>query len=155
MGEKNGWIKLLFFVFFVHKNYSRSFTKLKLSHWCHTDCFTDVLTTFLYLGILQLHCCLWQGHRALWFHQKYLTWLGTTFRCCVISLRLVHPWYGIKVPWLLRQNENIVPSYIGLENLNFSFSVIVKWVECSFNLCSEDERRYYWFGMTRGLVIMT
>ncbi len=28
-----------------------------------------------------------------------------------------------KVPWLLRRNESIVPSQIGLENRNFSFSV--------------------------------
>ncbi len=48
--------------------------------------------------------------------------LGTTFRRCVISLRLLHSWYGSKVPWSLRQNESIVPSHFGLENRNFSFS---------------------------------
>ncbi len=36
------------------------------------DCFTDVFTMFLGLGTFQLCCCLWEGQRALWFHQKYL-----------------------------------------------------------------------------------
>ncbi len=31
--------------------------------------------------------------------------------------------YGSKVPWLLRRNESIVLSHIGLENRNFSFSI--------------------------------
>ncbi len=48
------------------------FAKLKLSHWCHMNCFTDALTTFLDLGTLQLHFCLWEGQRALWFNQKHL-----------------------------------------------------------------------------------
>ncbi len=55
------WRKLLFFVFFAHKECSRSFAKLKLSHWCHTYCFIDVLT-------FQFRCCLCR----LRFHQKYL-----------------------------------------------------------------------------------
>ncbi len=51
---------------------------------------------------------------------------GTTFRRCVISLHLLHSWYGSKVPWLLRWNESIVPSHIGLENRTFHFpSVLV------------------------------
>ncbi len=36
--------ELVIFVFFAHKEYSRSFAKLKLSHSCHMDCFIDVLT---------------------------------------------------------------------------------------------------------------
>ncbi len=36
--------------------------------------------------------------------------LGTTFRCCIIPLRRLYPWYDSKVPWLLRRNESIVPS---------------------------------------------
>ncbi len=55
--------KVIIFVFFAYKKYSRSFIKLWLNHWCHMDYFTDVLTTFLGLGTFQLHCC---------FHQKYL-----------------------------------------------------------------------------------
>ncbi len=35
------------FVFFVHKNNSRNFIKLRLNHWCHIDYFNDVLTIFL------------------------------------------------------------------------------------------------------------
>ncbi len=42
------------------KKYRRSVAKLKLSHWCHMDCFTDVLTTFLDLGTLQLRCYIWR-----------------------------------------------------------------------------------------------
>ncbi len=31
-------------VFFAHKKYSHSFITLWLNHWCHMDCFNDVLT---------------------------------------------------------------------------------------------------------------
>ncbi len=39
--------KVVIFVFFAHKKYSRSFVKLRLNHWCHMDYFNNVLTTFL------------------------------------------------------------------------------------------------------------
>ncbi len=43
--RRNCWIIL---VFFAHKNYSCSFIKCWLNHWCHImDYFNDVLTTFL------------------------------------------------------------------------------------------------------------
>ncbi len=38
-------LKQVIFVFFAHKNYSRSFVALQLNHWCHY--FNDVLATFL------------------------------------------------------------------------------------------------------------
>ncbi len=41
--------KVVNFVFFAHKKYSRSFVKLWLNHWCHIDYFDDVLATFLSL----------------------------------------------------------------------------------------------------------
>ncbi len=40
-------INYVVIVFFAHKKYSRSFIKLRLNPWCHMDCFTDVLATFL------------------------------------------------------------------------------------------------------------
>ncbi len=40
-------VKNILFLFSLRtKKYYRSFAKLKLSHWCHMDCFTDVLSTF-------------------------------------------------------------------------------------------------------------
>ncbi len=52
-------------------NYSRSFIKLRLKHWCHIDCFNDLLTTFL--GLKRGSCvAVVQGQKALEFHQKYL-----------------------------------------------------------------------------------
>ncbi len=39
--------KVIIFVFFAHKKYSRSFEKLWLNHWCNMDYFNDGLTTFL------------------------------------------------------------------------------------------------------------
>ncbi len=57
------------FDFFAHKKYSCSFAKLKLSHWCHMDCFIDVITTFL--GCVNISVLLsMKGQRALRFHQK-------------------------------------------------------------------------------------
>ncbi len=39
--------KVVIFVFFAHKKYSRSFVKLRLNPWCHMDYFNDVLAMFL------------------------------------------------------------------------------------------------------------
>ncbi len=39
--------KVVIFVFFAYKKYSRSFIKLRLNPWCHMDYFTDLLATFL------------------------------------------------------------------------------------------------------------
>ncbi len=75
-------LKVIIFVFFEQKKYSRSFLTLQLNHQCHMDYFNNVLTTFL--GLEQGS----SGQKALRFHQKFL------------------------------------------------------------NLCSEDERRSYGFGMT-------
>ncbi len=36
--------KVVIFVFFAHKNYSHSFIKLRLNHWCHMDYFNNALT---------------------------------------------------------------------------------------------------------------
>ncbi len=60
--------KVIFFIFFAHKKYSRSFVKMRLNHWWQMDYFKDVLTVFLGLGTFQLHC----SHRrvrklCLWF----------------------------------------------------------------------------------------
>ncbi len=41
--------KVVIFVFFAHKKYSRSFVKLRLNPWCHMDYFNDLLATFLSL----------------------------------------------------------------------------------------------------------
>ncbi len=59
-------------LFFAHKRYSRSVIKLRLNHWCHMDCFTDVLATFLSVGNISVALLSTQGQRALGFHQKYL-----------------------------------------------------------------------------------
>ncbi len=39
--------KVVIFIFYVHKKYSRSFVKVRLNLWFHMDCFNDVLATFL------------------------------------------------------------------------------------------------------------
>ncbi len=46
--ETNCWIVVIF-VFFAHKKYSLSFTKLRLNHWCHMD----------NLKMSLLHFCAW------------------------------------------------------------------------------------------------
>ncbi len=45
--EKKLSNKVVIFVLFAHKKYSRSFIKLRLNPWCHMDYFNDVFTTFL------------------------------------------------------------------------------------------------------------
>ncbi len=47
MEEKKWLNKVIIFVFFAHKKYSRGFIKLRLNHRCHMDYFNNVLTTFL------------------------------------------------------------------------------------------------------------
>ncbi len=44
--EKKLLNKIVIFVFFVHKKYSRSFITLQLNHWCHMDYFNNVLLPF-------------------------------------------------------------------------------------------------------------
>ncbi len=46
--------------------------KLKLSHWCHMDCFTDVFTTFLDHGNISVVLLSMKDQIALRFHQKHL-----------------------------------------------------------------------------------
>ncbi len=46
--------KVVIFVFFAHKKYSRSFEKLWLNHWCHMDYFNDLLATFLSLDRVRI-----------------------------------------------------------------------------------------------------
>ncbi len=52
--EKKLLNKVVIFVFFAHKKYSRSFITLWLNHWCHMDYFNNVLTTFL--GLERFSC---------------------------------------------------------------------------------------------------
>ncbi len=52
--EKKLLNKVVIFVFFAHKKYSRSFVELQLNHWCHMDYFNDVLTNFL--GLEHVSC---------------------------------------------------------------------------------------------------
>ncbi len=46
-GGEESLNKVIIFVFFAHKKYSRSFIKLQLNPWCHMEYFTDVLATLL------------------------------------------------------------------------------------------------------------
>ncbi len=50
-----------------HKKYSRSFIKLRLSHWCHMDYFNDVLTTFLGL---ECGSCVAVYEGSVWISSK-------------------------------------------------------------------------------------
>ncbi len=52
--EKKLFNKVIIFVFFAHKKYSRSFINLRLNHCGHMDYFNNVLTTFL--GLEHVSC---------------------------------------------------------------------------------------------------
>ncbi len=64
--------KVVIFVFFAHKKYSRSFVKLRLNHWCHMDYFNDLLATFLSLDHVRIFAVYMEGQRALRFHKRNL-----------------------------------------------------------------------------------
>ncbi len=55
----------------MHKEYSRSFIKLRLHHWCHMDYFNNVLT---FLGLERVTgVAVYAGSKkTLGFHHKYL-----------------------------------------------------------------------------------
>ncbi len=50
--------KVVIFVFFAHKKYSRCFVKLRLNHRCHIDYFTDI--------------CLWRVRKLSDFSKNIL-----------------------------------------------------------------------------------
>ncbi len=56
--------KIVIFIFFAYKKYSRRFIKFKLNHWWQMDYFDDAFHTFLGLDrVIYLAVC---------FHPKYL-----------------------------------------------------------------------------------
>ncbi len=67
--EEKNFNKVVIFVFFLYKKYSRSFVKLQLNHWWHMDYFNDDLTIFLGLWTFQLHSC----QRDLMIIRMYFT----------------------------------------------------------------------------------
>ncbi len=62
-------------VFFAAKNYSRSFVKLCLNHWCKMDYFNDACTTFL--GLECFSCI------ALWMVRKLPDFIKNILICVV------------------------------------------------------------------------
>ncbi len=86
--EKELLIKVVIFVFFVHKKYSRIFIKLRLNHWCHMGYFNNVLTMFLGLNVV----IILQGQKALGFHKNILI--------CVIKMNHFCVNYPF-IPWLM------------------------------------------------------
>ncbi len=86
--------KVVIFVFFVHKKYSRIFVKLRLNHWCHMDYFNDLLAMFLSLDHVRI---LAVYKRALGIHQKYLN------LCSEDEWRS----YGFETTWRWVTNDRI------------------------------------------------
>ncbi len=102
-----------YFVFFVHKKYSRSFIKLRLNPWCHMDYFTDLLATFLdvdrVITLLSM-----ESQRALRMHQTYLklcsederSGFGTTWGW-VINDKNFHFGWTIPLRWRWHGEKNV------------------------------------------------
>ncbi len=61
--------KVVIFVFFAYKKYSRSFVKLRLNPWCHMDYFTDLLATFLDLDLVRT-LAVYGGSEISWIPSK-------------------------------------------------------------------------------------
>jgi len=57
-------------LFLAHKKYSSSFIKLWFNHWCHMDCFNNVLTTFL--DLVSVAWLSMKNQKVFRFNQKYL-----------------------------------------------------------------------------------
>ncbi len=74
--EKKLLNKVIIFVFFAHKMYSRCFIKLRLNHWCHIDYINDVFTDYINdvsgPGSISVTLLSMQGQRALGFHKQYI-----------------------------------------------------------------------------------
>ncbi len=107
--------KVIIFVFFTQKKYSCSFVKLRLNHWCHIDCFTNVLTAFLGLGTFQLHCCQCRVRKLSDFIKKYLNLCSENERRsygfgktwgCVINDRIVI--FGWTIPLMTHSHVNFL-----------------------------------------------
>ncbi len=69
MEEKRLLNKVVIFVFFAHKKYSRSFMVEQLNHWCHMDYFNDALTTFLDLEH-DISFAVYAGSESSWISSK-------------------------------------------------------------------------------------
>ncbi len=70
--------KVIIFVCFVHKKYSRSFMKLRQKHWRHMDHFNNVLTTFL--GLERVSCIAVYGGSECVFEDEQRSYrFGTTW----------------------------------------------------------------------------
>ncbi len=52
--DKKSLNKVIIFVFFVNKMYSRCFVKLRLNHWCHMEYYNNVPATCL--GLEHVTC---------------------------------------------------------------------------------------------------
>ncbi len=63
--------KVVIFVFFAYKKYSRSFIALRLNHWWQMDYFDDVFHTFLGLDSVIYLAVNGTVHKSS-FHPKYL-----------------------------------------------------------------------------------
>ncbi len=67
--------KVVILVFFAHKNYSRSFVKLRLNRWCHMNYFTDVLATFLDLDRVRILAVYGKVRELSGFIKNILIWV--------------------------------------------------------------------------------
>ncbi len=81
LGEEELLNKVVLFVFFAHKKYSRSFIKLSLKHWCHMDYFNDVLSRDGHFPKIL--------HSNIWAHKKINIRLFKGVLLCFSLLNLV------------------------------------------------------------------
>ncbi len=63
--------KVVIFVFFAHRSYSRSFITLWLNQWCYMDYFNNVLNTFLDLKLVSC-VTVYTGSESSWTSSKIL-----------------------------------------------------------------------------------
>ncbi len=111
--------KVVIFVFFAHKNYSRSFIKLRLNHgW------TILMMSLLPFWALNMSVALlsMQGQKALGFHQKYLNlcsedeWkpyrFGTTWGWVINDRFFIFRWTLMKTQHHVKSVSSRVNSHI-------------------------------------------
>ncbi len=127
--EKKLLNKVIICACFVHKRYSRSFIRLRLSPWCHMDYFNDVLLRFWALNV-SVALRSMEGQKALGLQQNI-------FMCSEAERRS----YGFGTTWRWVINDRIFRIFIFGWNIPLKHKTAI--LNCS-NILHYCFLLYFW-----------